>query len=461
MTQGPGLVALVEDDVDLLHATTQLLELAGFSVAAFNAAEAALGAVDTNFDGVVVSDIRMPGMNGLQLFDRIKAVDADLPVILVTGHGDVDLAVAALKDGVYDFIPKPYAGERLVEALKRASEKRRLVMENRRLREAAALAADGMPLIGEAPAMRRLRETLRQIADMDVDVLVEGETGTGKEVVADLLHRWGRRRAKPFVALNCGALPETVIESELFGHEVGAFTGAQRRRIGSVEHSSGGTLFLDEIESMPPALQVKLLRVLETRSLTPLGSNETRRLDLRVVAATKVDLARPDQRGDFREDLYFRLNVVTLRIPPLRERRGDIPMLFGHFLARAAERFGRPAAAVNAAVSGYLQSHDWPGNVRELVHFADRVALGLGPEDQTTAAIAREPSAALPERVGLYEAQLIREALRDHGGDVRGAIEALGVPRKTFYDKLKRYGISASEFRNGGDPDLQPVRART
>ncbi|RUU60012.1 sigma-54-dependent Fis family transcriptional regulator, partial [Mesorhizobium sp. M7A.T.Ca.TU.009.01.1.1] len=267
--------------------------------------------------------------------------------------------------------------------------------------------------------------------------------------------RWGRRRAKPFVALNCGALPETVIESELFGHEAGAFTGAQRRRIGSIEHSSGGTLFLDEIESMPPALQVKLLRVLETRSLTPLGSNDIRRIDLRVVAATKVDLGRSDQRGDFREDLYFRLNVVTLRIPPLRERRGDIPMLFGHFLGKAAERFGRPVAKMNAAVSDHLQSHDWPGNVRELAHFADRVALGLGPEDERRAVSAHspEPTAALPERVGQYEAQLIRDALRDHGGDVRGAIDALGVPRKTFYDKLKRYGIAASEFRNGGDPD--------
>ncbi|TGR38776.1 sigma 54-interacting transcriptional regulator, partial [Mesorhizobium sp. M1C.F.Ca.ET.195.01.1.1] len=176
--------------------------------------------------------------------------------------------------------------------------------------------------------------------------------------------------------------------------------------------------------------------------------NETRRLDLRVVAATKVDLGRPDQRGDFREDLYFRLNVVTLRIPPLRERRGDIPMLFGHFLGKAAERFGRPVGKVNAAVSDYLQSHDWPGNVPELAHFADRVALGLGPDDEAGASPARPgPAAALPERVGQYEAQLIRDALRDHGGDVRGAIDALGVPRKTFYDKLKRYGIAASHFR--------------
>ncbi|QPC94303.1 sigma-54 dependent transcriptional regulator [Mesorhizobium sp. INR15] len=451
-----GLVALVDDDADLLRATTQLLELAGFTAIALNAAEAALGVVDRDFEGVVVSDIRMPGMNGLQLFDRIKAMDPDIPVILVTGHGDIDLAVAALKDGVYDFIPKPYSGDRLVEALKRASEKRRLVMENRRLREAAAQAADGLPLIGEAPAIRRLRETLRQIADMDVDVLVEGETGTGKEVVADLLHKWGRRRAKAFVALNCGALPETVIESELFGHEAGAFTGAQKRRVGRIEHSGGGTLFLDEIESMPLALQVKLLRALETRSVTPLGSNETRRIDLRVVAATKIDLGQQAQRGEFREDLYFRLNVVTLRIPPLRERRGDIPMLFGHFLGKASERFGRPAPAMSTAVSNHLQSHAWPGNVRELAHFADRVALGFGPDEQAPVNPAREShvdaEAALPEKVGRYEAQLIRDTLRHHAGDVRSAVDALGVPRKTFYDKLKRYGISPADFRNGGDP---------
>jgi two-component system C4-dicarboxylate transport response regulator DctD len=453
MSGAPTPVIVVDDDDDMLRATAQLLEIAGFAPIAYESAKSAIRGIDATFEGAVITDIRMPEMNGLQLFDRIKAVDAEIPVILVTGHGDIDLAVAALKDGAYDFIPKPYAGDRLVEALRRATEKRRLVMENRRLREAAAQATGGLPLIGESPAIRRLRETVRQVADMDVDVLIEGETGTGKEVVADLLHRWGKRRARAFVALNCGALPETVIESELFGHEAGAFTGAQRRRIGRIEHSSGGTLFLDEIESMPLALQVKLLRVLETRSVTPLGSNETRQLDLRVLAATKVDLVTAARRGNFREDLYFRLNVVVLRIPPLRERREDVPLLFGHFLNRAAERFGRPAPEMNAAVSRHLQSHEWPGNVRELVHFAERTALGLVPaEDGAASALERSPNpdaAPLPEKVGQFEATVIRDALRDHAGDVRRTIEVLGVPRKTFYDKLKRYGISASEFRAG------------
>jgi two-component system C4-dicarboxylate transport response regulator DctD len=326
-----------------------------------------------------------------------------------------------------------------------AAEKRRLVLENRRLRAAAAEAPADLPLIGDAPAIRRLRETVRQVAEADVDVLVLGETGSGKEVVASLLHHWSRRRAKHFVALNCGALPETVLESELFGHEAGAFTGAVKRRVGRIEHSSGGTLFLDEIESCPPAIQVKLLRVLETREVEPLGTNERRRLDLRVVAATKVDLEDAGARGDFRADLYYRLNVVTLRIPPLRERRGDLPLLFAHFARRAAERFGRPVPAITPAIRDRLEGHDWPGNVRELMHFADRLALGLD-DAGAPAAVPEAGDAPLPELVERYESAVIRAALQRHNGDVRRTIEALGVPRKTFYDKLKRYGIVRAAF---------------
>jgi two-component system C4-dicarboxylate transport response regulator DctD len=451
MSAEKGPVIFIDDDEDLLRAAKQMLELACFSPIVFRAADAALARIDKDFEGPVVSDIRMPGMNGLQLFERVKAIDPDIPVVLITGHGDVALAVAAIKDGAYDFLSKPYATDRLLETLHRASEKRHLVLENRRLRDAVVRAAGDIPLIGEAPTMRRLRETLRQIADTDVDVLVEGETGTGKEVVADLLHRWSRRHTKPFVALNCGALPESVIESELFGHEAGAFTGAQRRRIGRIEHSNGGTLFLDEIESMPPGLQVKLLRILETRQVTPLGTNETRRIDLRVVAATKVDLGDPIVRGDFREDLYFRLNVVTLRIPPLRERREDIPVLFGHFLERASKRFGRPVPEMTAAVSDYLKGHDWPGNVRELVHFADRVALGLEPALETSIVPTQKQDAAaslsLAEKVRRYEATVIHEALQEHRGDVQHVIETLRIPRKTFYDKLKRHGINSANYR--------------
>ncbi|SCB44241.1 sigma-54-dependent transcriptional regulator [Rhizobium lusitanum] len=441
-------VFLIDDDKDLLKATKQTLELAGFAVSAFAAAGDALAALDPGFAGVVVSDIRMPQMDGQELFARVRERDADLPVILVTGHGDIPMAVQAIQDGAYDFIAKPFATDRLVQSVRRAAEKRRLVLENRSLRLAAEQAQGDLPLIGQTPAIERLRHTLRQIADTDVDVLVTGETGSGKEVVASLLHRWSRRAKGNFVALNCGALPETVIESELFGHEPGAFTGAQKKRVGRIEHASSGTLFLDEIESMPPAIQVQMLRVLEMREVTPLGTNEVRPVDLRVVAAAKVDLGDPSQRGDFREDLYYRLNVVTLSIPPLRERRDDIPLLFGYFAERAASRFKRDAPAISAAVRRHLQQHDWPGNVRELAHFAERFVLGL----ETTAmpksgdAPATDSGLSLPTRVERYEAELIRETLSQNNGDVRRTIEALGIPRKTFYDKLQRHGIVRGEF---------------
>ncbi|TIT18069.1 MAG: sigma-54-dependent Fis family transcriptional regulator [Mesorhizobium sp.] len=441
-------VILIDDDRDLLKATAQTLELAGFSVSAFAVAAEALAGLDAGFAGVVVSDIRMPQIDGLQLFNRVLRLDADIPVILVTGHGDIAMAVNAIKDGAYDFITKPFAADRLVQSVRRAAEKRRLVMENRALREAAGEAQDGLPLIGQTPAMDRLRRTLRQIADTDVDVLVTGETGSGKEVVASLLHRWSRRAKGNFVALNCGTLPETVIESELFGHEAGAFTGAQKKRIGRIEHASGGTLFLDEIESMPVSTQVQMLRVLEMREVTPLGTNEVRPVDLRVVAAAKVDLADPRQRGAFREDLYYRLNVVTISIPPLRERRDDVALLFFYFAERAAARFHRPVPAVPATVHRHLSDHDWPGNVRELAHFAERFVLGLeeGAEAQPPAPTQSTAAMKLPERLERYEADIIRETLGRNEGDVRRTIEALGIPRKTFYDKLQRHGIVRSDF---------------
>ncbi|MER8380505.1 sigma-54 dependent transcriptional regulator [Mesorhizobium sp. M0142] len=441
-------VILIDDDRDLLKATAQTLELAGFSISASAVAAEALARLDADFAGVVVSDIRMPQIDGLQLFNRILRLDADIPVILVTGHGDIAMAVKAIKDGAYDFITKPFAADRLVQSVRRAAEKRRLVMENRALREAAGEAQDGLPLIGQTPAMDRLRRTLRQIADTDVDVLVTGETGSGKEVVASLLHRWSRRAKGNFVALNCGTLPETVIESELFGHEAGAFTGAQKKRIGRIEHASGGTLFLDEIESMPVSTQVQMLRVLEMREVTPLGTNEVRPVDLRVVAAAKVDLGDPRQRGAFREDLYYRLNVVTISIPPLRERRDDVALLFFYFAERAAARFHRPVPAVPATVHRHLSDHDWPGNVRELAHFAERFVLGLeeGAEAQPPAPTESNAAMKLPERLERCEADIIREALGRNEGDVRRTIEALGIPRKTFYDKLQRHGIVRSDF---------------
>ncbi|MDH4440429.1 MAG: sigma-54 dependent transcriptional regulator [Rhizobium sp.] len=439
-------IILVDDDADLRRATRQTMELAGYPVRDFGVATQALAQLSRDSAAVVVSDIRMAGMDGLELFAHIRAMDPDLPVLLITGHGDIDMAVTALRNGAYDFIAKPFPADRLTQSVARAAEKRRLVLENRRLREAAIATPDDLPLIGQTPAMEHLRQTLRQIADTDVDVLIAGETGSGKEVVATLLHRWSRRTKGNFVALNCGALPETVIESELFGHEPGAFTGAQKKRVGRIEHASGGTLFLDEIESMPLATQVKMLRVLEMREVSPLGTNDIRPVDLRVVAAAKIDLGDPDARGTFREDLYYRLNVVTISIPPLRERRADIPLLFAHFAARAAERFRRDLPQMTSEVSRHLDSHAFPGNVRELAHFAERVVLGVTPPPSPQMS-PPQPGLSLPDRMEEHEAALIRETLRQTKGDVRETIEALGIPRKTFYDKLQRHGINRADYQ--------------
>lgn len=437
----------IDDDEELLRANAQTLKLHGIAVDAHASARAALPALTRDFDGVVVSDIRMPDMDGLQLFQRVREIDPDIPVILITGHGDIATAVQCMRDGAYDFLAKPYASDRLITAIMHAAEKRHLVLENRRLREAAfAVEADEVAFIGTTPAMQRIKQTLRHIADADVDVLVEGETGTGKEVVATALHRLSRRRHRALVAINCGALPESVIESELFGHEAGAFTGAQKKRIGRIEHASGGTLFLDEIESMPLAVQVKLLRVLESRQITPLGSNEVRNLDLRVVAATKEDLGSPAIRAKFREDLFYRLNVVTIRIPPLRERRDDIPLLFAHYLGHASRRFQRDIPEMPASIKQHVMTHDWPGNVRELAHFAERVVLGVLNTPAPEPAASSGAVASLPQRLERFEAQLIRDALQTHQGDIKATLESLGIPRKTFYDKLQRHGIDRQQY---------------
>ncbi|OZI74342.1 sigma-54-dependent transcriptional regulator [Bordetella genomosp. 12] len=449
----PCQVIVVDDDADTLRACLQTLQLQGLHARGFRSAQLALPHIDRGFGGVVVTDVRMPGMDGISFFLRLRDIDPDIPVILVTGHGDIAMAVQAMRDGAYDFLSKPYPADLLLAAIDRAAEKRRLVLSNRQLREAAAQAMDEeIPFIGVTPAMQRIKHTLRQIADADVDVLIEGETGTGKEVVATVLHRLSRRRDHPLVAINCGALPETVIESELFGHEPGAFTGAQKKRIGRIEYASGGTLFLDEIESMPLALQVKLLRVLEGREVTPLGTNEVRAVDLRVVAATKADLSAAAMRASFREDLFYRLNVVTLHLPPLRERREDIPLLFAHFIGQAARRFRCDTPPMTEAIRHHLATHPWPGNIRELAHFAERFVLGvLHP---APAAAQARPSLTLPQRMEQYEADIIRETLAAHQGEVKATLAALGLPRKTFYDKLQRHGIDRQAYAQT-DSDAQ------
>ncbi|KAB8042839.1 sigma-54-dependent transcriptional regulator [Janthinobacterium aquaticum] len=438
-------VLLVEDDAVVRKGARQSLELAGLAVTACASAEEALPLLVPEFAGVLVSDIRLPGIDGLQLLDRAVAQDASLPVILVTGHGDVSMAVGAMRRGAYDFIEKPFSADLLVEVCRRALDKRRLVLENlalrRQLEQRVGIEAR---IVGRSAAMAKVRHLVLNLAPKSADVIILGETGTGKELIARCLHDFSERREHPFVAINCGALPEAIFESELFGHEEGAFTGAQRQRIGKIEYANGGTLFLDEIESMPLALQVKLLRVLQERQVERLGSNKLISVNFRVIAAAKDDLNVLAEQGRFRADLYYRLNVASLALPALRNRREDIPLLFEYFVLQAAVRYGQPAPLVSAELLASLMAQRWSGNVRELHNVADRFVLGL-LDDSLNPANCR--AASLAEQVDAFEISIIEEALRRHGGNVIDAAGSLNIPKKTLYDKLKRFDISTEQFR--------------
>jgi two-component system C4-dicarboxylate transport response regulator DctD len=429
---------LVEDEAALRLATTQTLELGGFTVRAYDSAEAALAQLDADFDGVIVSDVRLPGRSGLELLADVAARDAELPVVIVTGHGDVEMAVGAMRGGAYDFIEKPFGAERLLAAVRRAQERRSLVLENRRLKTAWALHPDTPPLVGRSDAIERLKILVRNIAPSGVDVLINGDTGTGKEVVARLIHAASARKGN-FVAINCGALPESVFESEMFGHEAGAFTGAQKRRIGKLEYANGGTVFLDEIESMPLALQVKLLRVLQERRLERLGGNEGIAVNFRVVAASKADLLALSAQGQFRADLYYRIGVAIIDLPRLAERRDDIALLLAHFVQDAAQRYAREVPQWSAAQMAQWQALAWPGNVRELRNFAERLVLGIVP---ASAPAAAESALSLPLQVDAFEREAILRALDSVDGNVASAADLLGVPRKTLYDKVKKYQLA-------------------
>ncbi len=445
-------VLLVEDDLHMQLGCVQALQLAGLPARAVPSVEEARPLLHAGFAGVVITDMRLPGADGLSLVRHCQEMDAALPVIMITGHGDVSLAVEAMRAGAYDFIPKPFSPEHLVEVVRRALDKRRLTLEVAQLREALA-RRDGVAgqLVGRSPQIEAVRQLVARVAESRVDVLIRGETGTGKELVAQALHELSARRGGPFVALNCGGLPETLLDSELFGHEPGAFTGAQKRRIGKIEHASGGTLFLDEVESMPMAAQIKLLRVLQERQIERLGSNQPLPVDCRVVAASKDDLLEKSRQGSFRSDLYYRLNVVTIDLPPLRERREDIPLLLEHFLLLAASRYSLAVPTVSAAQLRTLTAHHWPGNVRELRNVADCLVLGvrsdvLGDVQGDPAASAPAPQAlSLAETVEDFEKSLIREALQRHGGNIARSALALRTPKTTLADKIRKYGLNAGE----------------
>ena len=434
-------VLIVEDDPHVLLGCQQALALEDIPSVGVGSAEQALEQIGENFAGIVVSDIRLPGMDGLQLLDQLKARDPSLPVVLITGHGDISMAVGAMRRGAYDFMEKPFSPERLVDVVRRALEQRGLAREVSDLRrQLAGRHSLESRIIGRSTAMHELRELIANVADTSANVLIEGETGTGKELVARCLHDFSRRQPQPFVALNCGGLPEQLFESEIFGHEANAFTGAGKRRIGKIEHAHNGTLFLDEVESMPIPLQIKLLRVLQERTLERLGSNQSIEVDCRLIAATKSDLEELSRQKQFRSDLYYRLNVVTLELPPLRERREDILELFEHFLQLACLRFDRAPAQVDSQTVSRLMSHDWPGNVRELRNVAERFALGL-PAFKASSGAASS-GLGFSEAVEAFERNLLGDALLRSGGNLSQASQELGMAKTTLFDKVKKYGLS-------------------
>jgi two-component system, NtrC family, C4-dicarboxylate transport response regulator DctD len=438
-------VLIVEDDPHMRLGCVQAMQLAGLRVQAVSTAEDAEPHVRPNYAGVIVTDMRLPRADGMTLVRRCREIDPALPIIMITGHGDVTLAVEAMRSGAYDFITKPFSPEVLVEVVRRALEKRALTLEVAALRQAlSGRDAIESKLVGRSPQIERVRRLVAEVAASPIDVLIHGETGTGKELVAQALHDLSDRKSAPFVALNCGGMPDNLLDSELFGHEQGAFTGAQKRRIGKIEYADGGTLFLDEVESMPMAMQIKLLRVLQERVIERLGSNQHVAVDVRVVAATKDNLLQRAQQGSFRADLFYRLNVVSIEVPPLRERRDDIPMLLEHFMLLSASRFGRTQPTVTDDQMRRLMAHSWPGNVRELRNVADCLVLGIGKDGvglEPTMPGEETPERSLADMVDAFERSLIAVELDRHQGNVAHSARALRIAKTTLSDKIRKHGL--------------------
>jgi two-component system, NtrC family, C4-dicarboxylate transport response regulator DctD len=441
-----GPVLFVDDEAPMREAVEQWLGLGGFNLLVHEKASTALEAVSADFPGIVVTDLKMEGMDGMALLRQVQEVDPELPTIVITGHGDVETAVEAMRLGAYDFIEKPFVPERFLDVVRRASEKRALVIENRRLRRAVNEQKLSSRIIGVSKAAETLRAAVAELAATDVSVILYGETGVGKDLVARCLHDFGRRQKASYVAVNCAALPETLVESEFFGHEAGAFTSAMKARAGKLEHASGGTLFLDEIDSMPFATQSKLLRALQERVIERLGSNRSIAINVRPVAASKIDLRKASAEGKFRLDLYYRLSVVELAIPPLRARVEDIPLLFEYFATSAAEAHGRTLRPIPVATTKMLMSQSWPGNVRELRNAAERYALGLAEPLMPRHLAEDAERHSLAEQVEAFERALIERCLMETGGRISAVIERLDIPRRTLSEKMARFGLDRRRF---------------
>ncbi len=440
---------VADDDPGLRESLNRTLTRAGYSVILASDGRAALEQLQTSGIDLVLTDLKMPGLTGLEVLRAVKTLVPDVDVILLTAFGTVEEAVSAMKDGAYDFITKPFRGEQLLKLVSKALERRGLIEQNRALQKQLEDLRGKGQIIGASPAFRRMMTLIDQVADSSATVLVQGESGAGKELVASAIHERSRRRGGPFVAVNCAALPETLLESELFGYEKGAFTGAVGRKEGRFELADGGTLFLDEIADLSAVTQPKILRVLQEGEFERLGGTRTQRVDVRIVVATNQDLAQMVKEKRFREDLYYRLNVITITVPPLRDRREDIRLLAQHFLRVYAAKNNRKLEMFTDEALRRLEGYSWPGNVRELENVVERgVVLARGaavdvtdlPED--VAGATPLPEGVFTVRIGTplaeVELRLLEATLRVTGGNRTRAAKLLGIDPKTVYRKLER-----------------------
>ena len=447
-------ILLADDERTIAITLRDRLAEAGHAVTVVRDGQEALAALAESAFDVVVTDIKMPGVTGIQVLEEVKRTRPDTEVVVITGYGTIESAVDATKKGAFEYVLKPFDNDEIVLILSKIEELKRLRRENAELRQTLQREKALDAVVGRSPAMTRVVERIRAVAENDANVLITGESGTGKERVARAIHDLSRRRAGPFVPLACAAIPAPLLEDEIFGHERGAFTDAKERKLGRFERADGGTIFLDDIDDMPLETQVKLLRVLQERQFERLGGEKPVKVDVRVVAATKVDLAEAAEDGEFREDLYYRLNVVPLELPPLRDREGDVPLLVEHFLRRHGH--GQPYT-VAPEVMAELVAYRWPGNVRELENAVERAVALAGParvlsrDALLESALRRrgrgkdegvgDALVSLKEIVRDAESSHIRRVLRTQNGHRAKAAEVLGISRKNLWEKMKEYGI--------------------
>ncbi len=463
----PGIrVLVVDDDRAVREAISRTLEKLGYGVEVAEDGQAGLDRLRQGGVHILLADLKMPRLSGQELLKAAKAIAPDVEVIVITGHGTVEDAVEAMKEGAYDFITKPFKRVQLEKTIKKAAEKQALVLQNRALQARLDELQGAGQIIGGSPAMLGTMDLVNQVAPSAATVLIQGESGTGKELIANAIHHGSPRRDRPFIKVNCAALPETLLESELFGYERGAFTGAVARKEGRFELANGGTLFMDEIGDLSPATQAKLLRVLQEGEFERLGGTRTLKVDVRLVAATNADLATRVREKRFREDLFYRLNVIAIQIPPLRQRREDIPLLAQHFLRGFAEKNGKAITGFTEEALDLLQTHSWPGNVRELENVIERAVVltrstMISPGDLPEALVGSDQSARhLVISIGTpleeVEDRLIEETLRYTKGDKTLASKLLGIATRTIYRRVK----GEPESSQGGQP-VDPEIPRT